>query len=405
MGCFNVACSISSLSISCGTPTYFIPLLKKYHKSKRYMKANFPDGFGWFENDLSSSICYANDIFNPLCLPIKGIYNDYGGLEEIERDASVESLEKFFGIDIETIIGCSHCSKGIDNYTSEVYQAYRVFKEEHTPFDEIYLKNIGFEYTQEEECFYHPHIKNMKLKIIPEEVLGDKRSYQASYIIYNKDNKVIVERNNSRSTDDELKKDVLRHFSYYLNIKKEDQIAAGVLFNISGMFIHGDIYDYMSRKTTFSSWSGEVDIEEAYEEYANKVKEYVSVWDAFKKELGKDNSLEIHKHMWELTNPFSSHNHGDFIGFFKDWEFLEEIYKNAILEDKLKKQFVAYCSFYNEMMHMNRFLFPGCNGLQHGNPFASKRLLEKALEVVNKEIEETREQFDEEEEYDESCIC
>jgi len=404
MGCFNVACSISSLSISGGTPVYFIPLLKKYHKSKKYMEANFPNGFGWFENDLSSSLVYANDIFDPLCLPINGIYNEYGGLEDIVRDDSTAALELTFGIDIETLISCTHCSKDISNFTSAVYQAYRIDPEDFDIFNKKHLINIGFKYISKEKKYTHPHIKHMSMKIIPEKKRGNRDGERASYIVYDHNNNIIVERDNVYDPDSNLKKDFLRYFGYYLNIKQKDQKKADILFNLSGMYIHGDIYEYMSKGETFKSWSGDVNVAESYDEYVSQVKTYTDAHNKSKKEGSND--LSALKQLWEITNPFSSMNHGNFIGFFKDWNYFQMIYEDLIYQGKLKDQFVAYGVFYREMLHMNRFLFPSCNGLQHGNPFASKRLIEKSLEVVNREISETRKSYSEDgADYNESCIC
>ena len=48
--------------------------------------------------------CYFNDFIEPIYLPIFGTYNDYGSIENIEVDNSVEALEKSLGVSIEEII-------------------------------------------------------------------------------------------------------------------------------------------------------------------------------------------------------------------------------------------------------------------------------------------------------------
>lgn len=49
----------------------------------------------------------SNDVnqlkFMPVWFPIKGNYNDYGGIENIQRDANVEVIEKHYGLDIQQI--------------------------------------------------------------------------------------------------------------------------------------------------------------------------------------------------------------------------------------------------------------------------------------------------------------
>lgn len=42
--------------------------------------------------------------FTPISLPIFGKYNDYGSIEDIEKNCNIDSIEKFFGLNIEKII-------------------------------------------------------------------------------------------------------------------------------------------------------------------------------------------------------------------------------------------------------------------------------------------------------------
>ena len=94
MGCFNVACSVSNLSINYGDRVVFIPLLPK-----NWTLRNHPS----YKNHVvgkHSSLIYSNCYFNPLTFPIKGQYNDYGGLENVDKDANTEAIEKFFKMNL-----------------------------------------------------------------------------------------------------------------------------------------------------------------------------------------------------------------------------------------------------------------------------------------------------------------
>lgn len=42
--------------------------------------------------------------FRPFCLPIEGVYNDYGRIEKVKKDIVVDALESFFEGDIDTIL-------------------------------------------------------------------------------------------------------------------------------------------------------------------------------------------------------------------------------------------------------------------------------------------------------------
>lgn len=85
MGCFNKIGFHSKLPIQCGDEiAYFICI-----SNGRI-------------DDITP--CYFNDFIEPIYLPIFGTYNDYGSIENIEVDNSVEALEKSLGVSIEEII-------------------------------------------------------------------------------------------------------------------------------------------------------------------------------------------------------------------------------------------------------------------------------------------------------------
>jgi hypothetical protein len=90
MGCFNVMGFHTHLPVTCEDD--IVLLLGVYPEyENRNVRRDFVD------------FAPGND-FTPIALPIFGKYNDYGSIEDIERDANVESIEKYFGLDIEKII-------------------------------------------------------------------------------------------------------------------------------------------------------------------------------------------------------------------------------------------------------------------------------------------------------------
>lgn len=89
MGSFNVACSISGLSIDCGDPIVFIPLIDS--KYKEY-------GIGDHNHFLIMSECF----YEPLTLPIFGEYDDYGRID-YQEDKNTEFL-KSLGMNINELI-------------------------------------------------------------------------------------------------------------------------------------------------------------------------------------------------------------------------------------------------------------------------------------------------------------
>lgn len=90
MGSYNVACSISHITICPGMPVaYFILKPAKY----RYdIEAK--------NNTLIYPYCY----YAPAALPIFGEYFDYGMLQPIKKDDNTKAIEKFTGHSIEGIV-------------------------------------------------------------------------------------------------------------------------------------------------------------------------------------------------------------------------------------------------------------------------------------------------------------
>ena len=81
MGCWNATCHISNLPICAGEKIVLIPL-RKTHEKAIY------------------NCCYPTDNFQPLCFPIFGAYDDYGGIENCytinENLVLLEKMEFFY---------------------------------------------------------------------------------------------------------------------------------------------------------------------------------------------------------------------------------------------------------------------------------------------------------------------
>lgn len=92
MGCFNVSCALSGISIGSGDPIVVIPT-ELQHPDRDY-------GNCWN----GDAILGLYGAFNPSTLPIHGKYNHYGGIKDVNRDWNVELIENFFEADIDAII-------------------------------------------------------------------------------------------------------------------------------------------------------------------------------------------------------------------------------------------------------------------------------------------------------------
>lgn len=85
MGCFNVACNLSNVSMY-GDDALWVPLVKSH------------------EQNGTNLYCYPTALFTPCGCPVFGTYNSYGSLDNIESNQNVEILEQLFGDKIEHVI-------------------------------------------------------------------------------------------------------------------------------------------------------------------------------------------------------------------------------------------------------------------------------------------------------------
>lgn len=93
MGSFNVACGLSHVTIHPGDRAVFVPLEPS-----------------WSAEFLSHQCCYyvTNDgayaLWQPVTLPIHGVYEDYGRLGDVVEDSHTCAIEKYFGTTIQEFL-------------------------------------------------------------------------------------------------------------------------------------------------------------------------------------------------------------------------------------------------------------------------------------------------------------
>ncbi len=131
MGSYNVACSISNISIGPGEEILFFPLEKNKYR--------------YHIGDQNPFLLGSNCFYNPVCLPIFGEYDDYGGIENIDMNDNVQIIQKFFdGIPIHDI--CNPQETNIEPITSGMFVHKEIFNAMiNNPLDEWgknYLVNV-----------------------------------------------------------------------------------------------------------------------------------------------------------------------------------------------------------------------------------------------------------------------
>jgi len=114
MGHFSYSCQLTGIPITSGTPVVIVVLkpcpLFDYEsdKLKKYGKSSFITNEG------------PSVKFKPVWFPIKGTYDEYGGIENIEKDDNVEILEKFYDLTIEQLMGVVTSSRKDDGYDEDL---------------------------------------------------------------------------------------------------------------------------------------------------------------------------------------------------------------------------------------------------------------------------------------------
>jgi hypothetical protein len=86
MGSSSVYCQISRIAINEGDDCVLVPMSKP-------------------ESQLSYRVYQVTDRWLPLTLPVFGKYNDYQGMEHVEKSINTELIERITGIDIDTFAG------------------------------------------------------------------------------------------------------------------------------------------------------------------------------------------------------------------------------------------------------------------------------------------------------------
>lgn len=133
MGCFNHKGNFSQLPIRYGDRAVAI--------------------IGITSLDSPNDVFAPGETFTPISVPIRGTYNDYGGLENINSTPGVEALEKFFEMDAESIIsaaelaGC-RCDEPDEKITEAIGKIMNICRRN----DEQY--NVRLSYIMEHEDIF-----------------------------------------------------------------------------------------------------------------------------------------------------------------------------------------------------------------------------------------------------------
>jgi hypothetical protein len=227
MGSFSVSCGITRLTIGCGDRCVLLPLIapKTYDEKCRAQRKDY------IKISTTHLFLYNTDMWEPFCLPIEGIYDDYGSIEKIIKNKNTEIIENYFGLSIEDFVSL------ITDGRRDVYDRF-------SNFHKIFIKHPeDFEYDSDIETFFYnlgfvkenEFFTNNKCKI---EILNNE--YFKLYIDE-------IERVYRDYDKDDFLNDYFKFTREYLGIK-ENMLEKMLLINkIGGMFILKDVYDFYAK--------------------------------------------------------------------------------------------------------------------------------------------------------------
>jgi hypothetical protein len=332
MGSFNVACSVSNISICSGDPVAFIPL----------EMAKYPYKIG----DGNHMLIYSTCFYAPATMPMFGKYDDYGGVEDIIRDKNLGIIEKFFGKTIKRIRNASEIGKPI---SSGMFVHKEIF-----------------------DCM----IRDMQMDEWGEYSYG-KYSYStrpmviSKYFKYKEEIKKAQKRRADHIKLQEEMKKVRTPFSRFGTMDK-------TIF--SGTYLGG----LVKRKYSGLRGNQRERITQPPFLHQNATPDLKTLRSF---EASKDHFLKLENNMFNVNSAFKFRDW--------EYKTFNAIYQPAIVDHDPTKDdggfltaLIDFVMFEGSLYSTNNFYFPAMNGYQCGHKYASKILYTKAKEIMEREIAE-----------------
>ena len=433
MGCFNVSCAVSHITIHEGDRTFLFPLLPNINEYNYFLNKRRDDGTVIIGP--ASQYLHPDEHFIPFCFPIEGTYNDYGSLENIVHNENTKAIETFLGITIEEFIELVTENRGKD-----VYDQYDTF------YDVFFTKKELMNDTVDFEDF----LIGMGFKENCAEYESPYGSYFVQKIAENVYDIIEKDGNTKRLSDPNmLKKNLLEIHKtltgQYLGVENPN---ITIMEKLSAMFVHGDIYDFLTKKGKSLKTNPEkVDVSKYLllqlgfcysDEHDNYEKDGVIVHLDFKTQLKKDDvtinvynckgfmqaykkltgrrcnipsqvmDMDSEEFRYEdmliqyqqtskLYEKIAEHRSilDDYwkmcingLYLFRDWKYFFPMYEKLLLERKIKTEYVNYVRFCLNSYSVNTMFAPTFQGEQCGNAEMERDLLKTALNIVEHKIEE-----------------
>jgi len=445
MGCFNVSCAVSHITIKANERVFLFPLLPMVSE---YEIEHGYESDGTVQLEPSSMILHQDEYYIPFCFPIEGYYDEYGSIERIRENENTHAIEKFLGISIKEFVSLitENIGKRSYNTSDTFYDVFFTKKElmkNDVSFDDFL---IGLGFLKKDNFYLSPKTELEKIQYrIEKNVINEEDVYSVSIDDENFNSNIDEDfcLNNIYNRKQTLLK-IHHHLTgSYLGI--ENMKAFTITQKMSAMFVHGEIYDFLSRrKDTLKKHPKEVEIskhflksvgfraidlnkyEETYKKegisvklkYGAEIKKENVSYDAYncydfikiyKKLTGTvldipdDLDLDSTEFLFEdMVNNYIStkKKYNDTgkeiykyllirqkgLGLFKDWRYFIDLYNELIENRTIKPFYISYMRFFERSYSVNMMYFPTFQGEQGGNDKEEKELIKKTLEIINKRM-------------------
>lgn len=248
MGCFNVSCAVSHITINEGERVFLFPLLPNI--SDFEIKRGHPDD-GSVIISPRSMFLETTELYNPFCFPIEGIYDDYGSLEDIVENENTRLIENFLGISIQEFVELVTENRGNNVYDSCSVYYEKFFHRKDLMKGNVsfidFLIGIGFEHR--ENSYRYPG-SNYSVSIVNTE---GKEEY---ILVPDAEAEIRMKKYLTYITSGQLKLPDGYRLKYELLELHQFMIGKAIgtkqcrtmkiVQKLSAMFVHGDIYDKMT---------------------------------------------------------------------------------------------------------------------------------------------------------------
>lgn len=366
MGCWNEAAFVSKVSVGCGDRVVFIIL--EPHRHMEYDKN---------KKILHSTRLSSNDgarvMFQPRFLPIFGEYNDYGCVENIDRDDNVEYIEEYYdGKSIEDII--RHLERGEVEKLSDNNQKVEEAKQFAAVFEHEKFYKDAVEFQREEDLLVNQYWGYNDIKEYAN--LGFVAQEDGTWI-NNQNPKVIINTEPYREivvqgSDEKIGFEKLRDLIFKL--EKQD------------ILVNRDFLDHILTKTSIEvAIEGEVKIREKARSYdteggslSEHIKNLTKEIDSLPEDTPEKEREELKDELYEMFRVRMGRRCG---GSLSIYEIKDLRMANYTLDKGLTQELCDLLAFERVVFSSNNLWCPVQSGEQQGNSAVTKFVLNKALEV------------------------